>query len=75
MKGSVIPMRRFLDRKIGMKPLVINWANEEAKMAKIIRHIYNSIFRSIIQYFLARSIALKECYLMMNFFKNSLYRF
>ena len=67
MKGSVIPMRMFLDRKIGMKPLVINWANEEAKMAKIIRHIYNSIFRSIMQYFLARSIALKECYLMMNF--------
>ena len=69
----------FLDRKIGMEPLVINWANEEAKMAKIIRHIYvaanNSIFRSIMQYFLARSIALKECYLMTNFEKNSLYRF
>ena len=62
-----------------MEPLVINWANEEAKMAKIIRHNYvaasNSIFRSIMQYFLARSIALKECYLMMNFEKNSLYRF
>ena len=41
-----------------MEPLLINWANEEAKMAKIIRHIYvianNSIFRSIMQYFLAR---------------------
>ena len=62
-----------------MEPLVINWANEEAKMAKIIRHIYvaanNSIFRSIMQYFLARSIALKECHLMMSFEKNSLYRF
>ena len=23
-----------------MEPLIINWANEEAKMAKIIRHIY-----------------------------------
>ena len=59
-----------------MEPLVINWANEEAKMAKIIRHIYvapnDSIFRLIMQYFLARSIALKECYLMMTFDKNSL---
>ena len=35
----------------------------------------NSIFKSIMQYFLARSIALKECYLMMNFEKkNSFYR-
>ena len=38
-----------------MERLVINWTNEEAKMAKIIRHIYvaanNSIFRSIMQYF------------------------
>ena len=30
----------FLDRQIGMEPLVINWAKEEAKMPKIIRHIY-----------------------------------
>ena len=41
-----------------MEPLVINWANEEAKMAKIIRHIYvaanNSIFRSIMQYFFSQ---------------------
>ena len=41
-----------------MEPLVINWANEEAKMAKIARHIYvaanNSIFRSIIQYFFSQ---------------------
>ena len=29
----------FLNRQIGMEPLVINWAKEEAKMAKIIRHI------------------------------------
>ena len=35
----------------------------------------NSIFKSIMQYFLARSIALKECYLMMNFEKNSFYPF
>ena len=30
----------------------------------------NSIFESIMQYFLARSIALKECYLMTNFEKK-----
>ena len=30
----------------------------------------NSIFDSIMQYFLARSIALKECYLMTNFEKK-----
>ena len=30
----------------------------------------NSSFKSIMQYLLARSIALKECYLMMNFEKN-----
>ena len=29
-----------LDRQIGMEPLFIDWAKEEAKMAKIIRHIY-----------------------------------
>ena len=38
-----------------MEPLVINGANEEAKRAKIVRHLYvaanNSIFRSIMQYF------------------------
>ena len=66
MKGKRYSNEKvFLDRKIGMEPPVINWANEEAKMAKIIRHIYvaanNSIFRSIMQDFLARSIALKEC--------------
>ena len=26
--------------QIGMELLVINWAKEETKMAKIIRHIY-----------------------------------
>ena len=30
----------------------------------------NSIFESIMQYFSARSIALKECYLMTNFEKK-----
>ena len=60
-----------------MEPLVIDWAKEEAMMEQIIRHIYvnNSIFKSIMQYFLARSIALKDCHLMMNFEKHSFYRF
>ena len=57
-----------------MDSLVINWANEEAKMAKIIRHIYvtanNSFLGRLCNIFLARSIALKECYLMMNFERN-----
>ena len=35
----------------------------------------NSIFKSIMQYFLARSIALKECYLMMNFEKEFILQF
>ena len=30
----------FLDMQIGMQPLVIDWAKEEANMAKIIRHIH-----------------------------------
>ena len=33
-------MEVFLDRQIGMEPLIIDWAKEEAKMAKIIQHIY-----------------------------------
>ena len=64
-----------------MEPLVIDWAKEEAKMARIVRNILfianNSVFKSIIQQvFLARSIVLKECYLMMNFEeKKSFYSF
>ena len=54
MKGK----RYSSETEIGMEPLVINWANEEAKMAKIIQHIYvaanNSIFRSIMQYFFSQ---------------------
>ena len=59
-----------------MEVLVIDWVKEEAKMAKIILHIMfmfvanNSIFKLIIQYFLVRSIVLKECYPMMNFEKK-----
>ena len=30
----------FLDRQIGMEPLVIDWAKEEARMAKIVRKIH-----------------------------------
>ena len=30
----------FLDRQIGMEPLVIDWAKEEAKMARIVGNIH-----------------------------------
>ena len=30
----------FLDRQIGMEPLVIDWAKGDAKMAKIVRNIH-----------------------------------
>ena len=30
----------FLDMQVGMQPLVIDWAKEESKMAKIIQRIY-----------------------------------
>ena len=30
----------LLYRPIGMEPRVIDWAKEQTKMAKIIRHIY-----------------------------------
>ena len=53
MKGDRYPnVKVFLDRQIGMEPLVTDWAKEEAKMAKIVRnvHVYynNSIFKSIL---------------------------
>ena len=65
----------FLDMQIGMELLVIDWAKEEPKMGQIIRHIYvywfNFQFLSrSCNIFSARSIALKEYYLTMNFEKN-----
>ena len=40
MKGEALfQCGGFLDRKIGMEPLVIDWAKEETKMTKIIQHI------------------------------------
>ena len=33
-------MWRFLDRQIGMEPLVTDWAKEEAKLAEIVRNIH-----------------------------------
>ena len=30
----------FLDKQIGIESLVIDWANEEAKMAKVVRNIH-----------------------------------
>ena len=45
-------MWRFFRQKIGMEPLAIDWAKEEAKMARIVRDIHvignNSIFKLII---------------------------
>ena len=41
MKGKALfKCEGFLDRQIGIEPLIIDWAKEEANMAKIIRHIY-----------------------------------
>ena len=59
----------------GMEPLFIDWAKEKPKMGQIIRHFMfiadNSVFKSIVQYFFsARSMALNEFYLMMNFEKK-----
>ena len=62
-----------------MEPLVIDWAKEEAKMARIVFNIMfianKSIFKVDYKIFLGRSIALKECYLMINFEKNSFHSF
>ena len=41
MKGNRYPnVEVFLDRQIRMAPLVIDWAEEEAKMARIVRDIH-----------------------------------
>ena len=41
MKGKCFSnVEVFLDKKVQMEPLVIDWAKEKAKMVKIIRHIY-----------------------------------
>ena len=39
-REALFQWKGILDRQIGMEPLVINWAKEEAKVAKVIRHIY-----------------------------------
>ena len=41
IKGNRCPnVEVFLDRQIGIEPLVIDWAKEEAKMARIVRDIH-----------------------------------
>ena len=40
MKENRYQSEGSLDRQIGMEPLVIDWAKEEAKMAKIFDHIH-----------------------------------
>ena len=37
---SLFQCGAFSERQIGMEPLVIDWAKEEAKMAKIVWHIH-----------------------------------
>ena len=50
MKGNSV--EAVLDRQIGMEPLAIDWAKEEAKIARIVLNIHfianKSIFKSII---------------------------
>ena len=41
MKGNRYPnVEVFLDRQVEMEPLVIDWAKEEAKMARMIRNVH-----------------------------------
>ena len=41
MKGNRYPdVQVLLDKQIEMEPLVIDWANEEAKLATIVRNIH-----------------------------------
>ena len=69
----------LLDMQIRMESLVIDWAKGEPKMGQIIRYIYVHCrqFNFQVDYaiFLARSIALKKCYLMMNFEKKIILMF
>ena len=72
-RESLFQCGGFLDRQTGIEPLIIDWTQEEAKMVKIVQ--YNSCLLLIILFlsqvcntFLARSITLKEFYLMMNLF-------
>ena len=39
-RGSSFQCGGLLDRQIGMETLLIDWAREEAKMAKIVRYIH-----------------------------------
>ena len=61
--------------QIGIEPLVIDWAKEEPKMGQIISAylclllIIQFLSRLCNIFFSAKSIALKEVYLMMNFEK------
>ena len=61
----------YLDMQIGMESLYTEWAKEEPKMGQIIRYIYvianNSIFKSIVKYFVINSAE--------GILKNSFYRF
>ena len=56
-----------------MEPLATDWAKKEAKMAKIIRYIH--VCCCLCNIVLVRSIALKKCYLMMDFLKKVILHF
>ena len=41
MKGNTLfKCGGFLDKHIGMEPLVIDWAKEEAQTEKIVRYVH-----------------------------------
>ena len=62
--------------QIGIEPLVIDWAKEKPNNSAYLCLLLIIQFLSrLCTIFLARSIALKEFYLMMNFLNNSFYRF
>ena len=70
MRGNRYSSGKALDKEIGSEPLVVDWTKEEAKMDKVIRYIHvycpQNIYLCRLCHiiFLARSVALKECYLM-----------
>ena len=62
--------------QVGMEPLVTDSTKEEANNSAYLCLLRIIQFLSrLCNIFLPRSIALKECHLMMNFEKHSFYRF
>ena len=61
--------------QIGMEPLVIDWNKEANNSAYLCLLLIIQFLSRLCNIFSARSMALKEFYLMMNFEKKSFYRF